>query len=188
MGGPPRNFYSQNSRPARKSSAVQLSHASLIGTQEILQQQHALEEHGTVQFQPRTACKRHTVAQAARPAAEPCLDDARIKQHSRALQHRGQHHQPKQISGITRNSSTAATTTKLQSTIAVPLGWTDPRLHAALFCSPFARPLEPDHETGLKRRSAAARTWPWPRPRRTERRPYLFWSLVFCYAVDPPTL
>ena len=79
MGGPPRNFYSQNSRPARKSSAVQLSHASLIGTQEILQQQHALEEHGTVQFQPRTACKRHTVAQAARPAAEPCLDDARIK-------------------------------------------------------------------------------------------------------------
>ena len=32
-----------------------------------------------MQFQPHTACKRRTVAQAARPAAEPCLDDARTK-------------------------------------------------------------------------------------------------------------
>ena len=79
LGYQQRNFYSQTSRPARNSSAVQLSHASLIGTQEISQQQHALEEHGTVQLQPRAACTRRTVAQAARQAAEPCLDDARIK-------------------------------------------------------------------------------------------------------------
>ena len=79
MGPQQRNFYSQKSRQGRKSSAVQLSHAPLIGTQEIFKQQPALEEHGTVQFQPHTACKRRTVAQAARPAAEPCLDDARTK-------------------------------------------------------------------------------------------------------------
>jgi len=72
------NFCSHKSRPARKSSAVQLSHAPLIATRKISNQQHALEEQGTVQFQPCAACKRRTVAQAARPAAEPCVDDARI--------------------------------------------------------------------------------------------------------------
>ena len=79
LGPQQRNFYSQKSRQGCKSSAVQLSHAPLIGTQEIFKQQPALEEHGTVQFQPHTACKWRTVAQAARPAAEPCLDDARTK-------------------------------------------------------------------------------------------------------------
>ena len=71
--------------------------------------------------------------------------------------------------------------------------WTDGRLRrptvgAALGRPPKSNPTDSDGETGTTARSAAARTWPWPRPRRTGKRRYLFWSSRFRYAAGNPTL
>ena len=63
-----------------------------------------------------------------------------------------------------------------------------PTVGAALGRPPKSNPTDSDDETGLNTRSTAARTWPWPRPRHTERRPYLFWSRRFAYTAGVPTL
>ena len=122
-------------------SAVYLSHASLIGTQEIFDQQHAQEEHGTVPWQPCEAMYTTTVGvahQAARPAAEPFVDDGPKREPSSPAQRVASPVKADlwQHNGATANSSTATTTTMMHSAIAVPRGRTDPRLHAALGRTP----------------------------------------------------
>ena len=194
MGPQQRNFYSQKSRQGRKSSAVQLSHAPLIGTQEIFKQQPALEEHGTVQFQPHTACKRRTVAASTscetscRAMPRRCAHKSSTAELSSTAGSSTSESRSQEARCANTNSSTSATPTKLQSTIVMPRGWTEPRLNEALFCSPFARPLEPDHETGLKRRAVAGATSVAWRRGTTRKHPYLFWSFRFTYAAGVPTL
>ena len=77
-----------------------------------------------------------TVAQAARPAAEPFVDDGRKRAALPSSPAQRVASPVKadlwQHNGATTNSFAATTTTMMQSAIAVPRGRTDPRLHEAL--------------------------------------------------------